>query len=56
MPYPEFGSGLYSWTFFLSPEGTTIPNAYNDVAFADDNNYYAVGNGGIITKFKYPNQ
>ena len=55
MPYPEFGSGLYSWTFYLSPEGTTIQATYNDVTFIDDNSYIAVGNGGIITKFKYPN-
>lgn len=55
MPYAEFGTGLYSWTYFLSSEATTFPYNYNDVAFADDNNYFAVGAGGVITKFKYPN-
>ncbi len=55
MPYPPLGSGLYSWTYYLSPEATTLPYTYNDVTFSDDNNFFAVGNGGVITKFKYPN-
>jgi photosystem II stability/assembly factor-like uncharacterized protein len=54
MPYNNSES-KFKWTYFLSPEGTTIPYTYNDVAFADDLTFYAVGNSGVITKFKYPN-
>ncbi|MES2593435.1 MAG: YCF48-related protein [Bacteroidota bacterium] len=54
MPYKNTES-KFKWTYFLSPEGTTIPYTYNDVVFADDFTFYAVGNSGVITKFKYPN-
>jgi photosystem II stability/assembly factor-like uncharacterized protein len=54
MPYPEFGSGQYSWNFYLAPDGTTLKYQYNDVAFADDYTYYAVGDNGVITRFTYP--
>lgn len=54
MPYNDPESEKFKWHYFLSPEGTTIPYTYNDVMFSDDNTFFAVGNGGVITKFKYP--
>jgi len=41
------------WSYMLTPDGKSINKTYYDVAFADANAVFAVGENGIITKFRY---
>jgi photosystem II stability/assembly factor-like uncharacterized protein len=42
------------WKYMVGPDATTIPYTYYDVEFIDNNVFFAVGKGGVITKFYYP--
>lgn len=42
-----------TWSCMLTPEGKTFKKTYYDVSFLDANNAFAVGENGIVTKFKY---
>ena len=47
------GANKQSWLQVFSPEATTILQTYHDVAFANANDVYAVGQKGIVTRFKF---